>query len=450
MITASEFIGIHTALRRIVESELGIEVPVPEAVREMVERFGGAFAADANSGAVAGGAAAQPVPPLALAWLALLDLGVGPHLLRLHMKRLGAEENVIRAILRFYVDRPRHSEIDRDKVDWLATYLFRAREERTNVPTGWPKAEVQDILQGFDFPPLSGEAAGLLAELCALLEDVRYFEKFVQITDSRVIQRGRDLKNRFGQEFFHPEVLVAIINYNLVFGKKFHALLQQTVDDVREFVSELGTGPRDAHELVHTDYRSTSDAFRDLGELDRKRQSETRAAAPGGSPDSSSRWQRLKELGVNVQKEADAVKLRREEIAVRFKANPSLGAIPGNFGSLQLSEWEEAAFRTSYPESEKSFRVDFAVGITHAIAILSSADDELHAYDQKKGTEFLWKKHYDALLFLLQEGREHVGRITLLAEATEKKGLSEKARQLKQSAEKLGNRLAAVAAVFSR
>jgi hypothetical protein len=377
------------------------------------------------------------------------------------MKQLGASEDVIRAFLRYYVGRTKPSDADRDKVDWLATYFFQAREERTKQLTGWPKAEVQDILQRFNQPPLSGDAATLLAEFSSLLEEIRDFEKFVQITDSRIIQRGRELKNRFGQDFFHPDVLAAVINYNLVFGKKFHLLLQQTVEDVREFASEIETGAPDTRDLVHTDYRSTTDAFRHLGELDRKRASikgsapaaPAKSAADAGpreSADSASRRQRLKDLGINAQTEAIAVKQRREELAVRLRANPALVALHGASGSLLLLEWEAAAFRTSFPEAEKSFRAEFATGITHAIAILSLADDELAAYGQKKGTEYLWKKHYDTLLFLLHEGREHIDRMNNLAAATEKKGLSEKARQLKQSVEKLERGLAAVAAVFSR
>ena len=236
-------------------------------------------------------------------------------------------------------------------------------------------------------------------------------------------------------------------------------LLQQTVEDVREFASEIEADAPDTRDLVHTDYRSTTDAFRHLGELDRKRGAKKSSApaasakspaGPAESADSASRRQRLKELGVNAQMEAIAVKQRREEIAVRLRANPGVAALHGASGSLLLLEWEAAAFRTSFPEAEKSFRAEFATIITHAIAILSLADDELAAYSQKKGTEYLWKKHYDTLLFLLHEGREHIDRMTSLAAATEKKGLSEKARQLKQSAEKLEKGLATVATVFSR
>jgi hypothetical protein len=440
---------------------MGVGAPIPEAVQEIVARYGEDTTPGADSDAASGGVAEQTVPPVALAWLALLDLAVNPHLLRRHMKQRGAREDVIRAFLRFYVGRPKHSQSDRDKVDWLATYLFQAREERTKVPTGWPKTEVKELVQGFANPPLSVEAASLLTDLSSLLEEVRYFEKFVQFTDSRIIQRGRNLKDRFGPDFFHSDVLVAIINYNLVFGKKFYSLLQETVEEAREFASEIESGALDPRDLVHTDYRSTTDAFLHLGEFDRKRESRKRVKAATASTkstsdllrdsaDQSGRWQRLKELGINPYVEAIALKQRREEITIRLKANPGVTALQGNLGTFQLSEWEAAAFRTSFPETEKSFRAEFANGITHAISILSLADDALESYNQKKDTEFLWKKYYDTLLFLLHEGRGHIERMADLAAETEKKGLSDKAKQLKQSAEKLENHLVAVAAVFSQ
>ena len=168
MITVNEFLGLHSTLREIVEWELGIGAPIPEAVQEIVARFADGNGAGAEYSAATAGATEQPVPPVALAWLALLDMAVDPHLLRRHMKQLGASEDVIRAFLRYYVGRPKHSDADRDKVDWLATYFFQAREERTKQLTGWPKAEVQNILQRFNQPQLSDDSVTLLAEFADL------------------------------------------------------------------------------------------------------------------------------------------------------------------------------------------------------------------------------------------------------------------------------------------
>ena len=94
---------------------------------------------------------------------------------------------------------------------------------------------------------------------------------------------------------------------------------------------------------------------------------------------------------------------------MRLKANPGMNSLAGAWCNLPLPDWEANAFRTNYAESEQSFRAEFTHGICHAIAILSLIDEELHEYQEKRGTEYLWKKHYDTLLYLLQKGDEQQG-----------------------------------------
>ena len=132
MITVREFLDLHSILMAIVERELGHPPLIPEVVKDVLVRKDGG--------------AEMPISDPLLRWLGLLDLAVNPDLLRKHMKDQGeVDEATIRAFLRFLVFRQPHSQSDRDKVDWLVTYLFQAREERTKQPTGWPRTEVQDL-----------------------------------------------------------------------------------------------------------------------------------------------------------------------------------------------------------------------------------------------------------------------------------------------------------------
>jgi hypothetical protein len=458
LITVREFFELHSLLISAVESELGAAPPVPDAIKEMIAQ----------------GSSGRSISDGALVWLGLLDLAVNPHLLRRYVKQNGADEPTLRAYLRFLVGRQKHSETDRDKVDWLATHFFQAREERTKVPTGWPKNEIQSILDGLPAHTQSGDAEILLNEVSSLLEEVKYFEKFSEVTDSRIIQRGRDLKSRFGEDFYDADVLAALINYNLVFGKKFHVLLRYTMDQARNIAGQGSeTGAAGNPELMHTDYRSTSDAFRDLGEIGRKGDAQTaraasqsRVTAPAQSPaaqpsspppaaaepppsrSTADSKLKLRELGIDVEMEALNVRRRTEEIGVRMKVNQTMNSLRTASVVVPLADWECTAFRTTYPESEQSFRAEFARGISHAIAVLSLINDELAAYQDKKNTEYLWKKHYDTLLYLLQEAREHKERLKRLAAATQQKGLIDKSRQLSQTADKLEAGIARVAEIF--
>jgi hypothetical protein len=100
------------------------------------------------------------------------------------------------------------------------------------------------------------------------------------------------------------------------------------------------------------------------------------------------------------------------------------------------------------PDAEQSYRADFARGICRAITIIYRIYEEIPQYLEKKGTEYLWKRHYDSLVFLLYEGRRHKEALQQLAAASEKRGLLEKAKQLQGTSQKLDTGLAKVAELF--
>ena len=439
MITASEFSLLHAVFSGIVEKELGHPIPLPQEVREAIgER-------NLSPG--------QASPESCGHWLALLDLAISPHKLRGYVATEDPEEPTLLALVRFLVFKKSHSEIDRDKVDWLFTHLFKKREERRGSPTGWPKKEIQEMLQGVEFPPLGREAEDQLMDVPALLDEIKYFTSFHQITDSRAVERGRSMKNQFGEEFFHPDVLAAIVNYNLLLGKKFYGLIQEVSEKVTEFArsGQGGTAP-DTKELLQGDYRSSASAFRDLGELDRKEPGPL-APAPSSPPPADPATPptldlQLRQLGVDPEQESLHLRNRIQELSMRFRSNLQTATVPNSVTPVRLQEWEAGAFRSKYPETEETFRAQFARGICHGIAILSRIYEEIPLYVEKKGTEFHWKKHYDALVFLLYEGRRHKEALLKLAETSRQRGLREKAKQLQVTADKLEESVEKAARIF--
>ena len=434
--TENEFSLLHEMHSAIVAKELGHSLPLPKCVEEALGR---------KESAASDQAAPEPLEQ----WLAVLDLAVNPHKLRSYVKEQDCEEPALVALIRFLVSKKTHSEADRDKLDWVTTHLFKRREERRKSLTGWPRIELQEMLQGFEFPPLTQLAQDALMEIPSLLDEVKYYESFHQFTDSRTIERGRDLKNQFGKEFFHPDALAAIVNYNLLFGKKFYELLQKSEQKVREFAqAQTEQSPPDTKELLQSDYRSTANAFRNLGELGRKGTVRTAAGAPPMSGPHASVEEQLKQLGVDPAQEALNLRNRIQELGLRLRSNPAMTVIPNALEPLPLHDWEANAFRTKYPENEQTFRAEFARGVCRAIAILSRIYEEIPLYLEKKGTEYLWKKHYDSLVSLLYEGRKHKEVLLELSTVSQQRGLPEKAKQLHVTEEKLEAGLSKVAALF--
>jgi hypothetical protein len=429
MVTISEVVKIDSIYETILQKVLSHPLPTPEEISRL--------RASTNR-------ERSPAPDLATHWIGLLDLAVTPHLLRTYALEHQTDEAGIRALIRFLAAKPSHTQEDRDKIDWLATHFFKLREERDKQPTAWPRADLMEILSGIEFPGLSRQAEELLMEMPALLDEVKFFRSFSEITDSHIIQRARDLKNQFGDEFFHVDVLTAIVNYNLIFGKQFHALFQESIRQVQSFAkSDQGSAP-DEKQLLATDYRLTGEAFSSIGNLIRSRQS----ADAEGSSQPQSPEQQLKQLGVDAEQEALYLKSRIEELLMRIHSNPGITTVPNSFAPLMLDDWEVNAMRNPYPHTEQSFRADFSRNIAKSIAIVYRIYEEIPQFLEKKSTEFLWKRHYDSLVYLLYEGRNQKQAILQLASSAASRGLSEKAKQLHQTANKLETGLGKVAELF--
>lgn len=439
MISASEFSLLHKVFIGIVEKELGHPVPLPQTV------------AAATSGENPS-ASDPPASEASVQWLGLLDLAISPHKLRGYVASEDPAEPTLVALVRFLVFKKTHSETDRDKVDWLLTHLFKKREERRGLPTGWPRKEIQEILAGVEFPSLSQQGQDQLMEVPALLDEIKYFSSFHQITDTRAVERGRSMKNQFGEEFFHPDILAAIVNYNLLLGKKFYGLIQEVSQKVHDYAQAApGTSTPDTQELLQDDYRSTSGAFRDLGELDREAPGPAAPAAPPAAAEptqKASLEHQLRQLGVHPEQESLHLRNRIQELSMRFRSNLQTATVPNPVSPLRLQDWETGAFRSKYPESEETFRAEFARDICKGIAIISRIYEEIPLYRDRKGTEFHWKKHYDALVYLLYEGRKHKEELLKLSASSEQRGLHEKAKQLQVTAGKLDTAVEKAAGVF--
>ena len=174
MIATGEFFLLHPVFITILEKELGHAIPLPQGVEEAFTR----------QNSLPG---EQTAPEPWVQWLSVLDLAISPHKVRSYVTSEDAPDRVIVALIRFAVAKKSHTEADRDKLDWLLTHLFKKREEQRGIPTGWPRVEVQEILRGYQFDALGQYAQEVLMEVPVLLDEIKYFSSFHQITDSRAV-----------------------------------------------------------------------------------------------------------------------------------------------------------------------------------------------------------------------------------------------------------------------
>ena len=432
MATATEFAYLHSTFLTILEKELGGFPPVPEAVEEILNRQGDA--------------AAQPIPDEMSSWLDLLDLGISPQRLRTYGQRHRVPEKTIRLLLRFYAGRKPHFPADRDKVDWLATYLFRMRESEGNRPPGWAKSELQEILKGIAFPTLSAESQTVLSELPPLLQDINDMRDLSQITDSRLLERVRSLKRNVGEEYSHPVVLAAIVNYNLVLGKKFDELLKQALEQAHNLLSSQQISKSfDEQELIWSDYHSNVDALQQLSDWSRTRPPEKEEPVP---VQESVVDRQLERLGIDSTREASKLKNRIKELANHLRANPAITSVRVCGTPLPLEVWESHSFQTLFQQREQNLRADFARTVTLALAIVLRIYEELYAYQNAKSLGEQWRKQSDSLFYLLCEGLRLKETLLRLSFVARKSGDPEMAQHFTLTAEKLETNLAKVSELF--
>lgn len=429
-----EFLYLHCILTEIVEQQLGQLPFAPPSGEDLLLN-------EENSNPCG------KVPEPQQKWLELLDMAVAPHLLRRYILEHDSTEQNLQLLIRFLVAKKKHSPADIEKVEWLLTHLFRTREERCQLVGGWYRNEIQELLGDTDPKPLTRSMEDLLSEFPPMLEEVKDLSKFSQITDSRIIDRGRDLKSRFGEGFFHPIVLAAIVNYNLLLEKKFQRLFLEAVQQLpptSQLKEAIMAAPDD---VLQTDYRRNSNAFWELGKQEKEstgRVKEFRAApvsanASTMSPETAE--ERMNRMGIDSGRHAERLRARIRDMGERFQTNHTITSVPMGAGTMLLADWELNALRNNYSESGEDFRAQLARNISYAVGIVSRVQEELPAYYETKGIDHLWKPHCESLLFLLHEGRRRKSALDVLAADSNKRGLFDKAKQIAQTKARLESAL---------
>ncbi|HWH56528.1 MAG TPA: hypothetical protein VN682_02795 [Terriglobales bacterium] len=182
-------------------------------------------------------------------WLKLLDLAVTPSMLR-HSLTAEIDPEIAETLLRYYARKRAATDVDRDKADFVATFLYR----NPRVPGQWerhgytldgvvpiPPFEIAliEILADAEAPEMPEEYVPILREFDLLREELDSYTTLEALTDAGVVQKGRDLKQAFGTCFYHPGVLATIGPYNAAIGKKLEELFRATTQQLKNFAEEV-------------------------------------------------------------------------------------------------------------------------------------------------------------------------------------------------------------------
>jgi len=243
-------------------------------------------------------------------WLKVFDLAVIPSMLRQTLTP-EVDPEIAETLLRYYTRKKASTDVDRDKADFVATFLYRY----PRVPGQWekhgysldgvvpiPPFEIAliEILADSDQQPLSEEYVPLLREFDVLRQELETYTTLEALTDSGIVQKGRDLKQALGPCFYHPGVLATIGPYNAAVGKKLEGLFRAATTQLKSFAESVRQGGGDVTspvegkvtvqhlaqieegEILNAEYATAQEKFRRVSKVKRAvdlRKSESKRSA---------------------------------------------------------------------------------------------------------------------------------------------------------------------------
>ncbi len=459
--------AVHAFYVGLLEDRLGHPVPVPHEV-------------DTPGKDVVG----KSVDALAH-WLNLLDLAITAPMVRDGLKETTSPDTA-EALLRYFIRKQSHSDADRDKADFVVTFLYRntvAADKQivdhmdVDVPSEFEE-EIYTMLGSEEVVQLPEEHRQLVREFPFVRDEVDDFRHFDQLMDSGVVQRVRELKQRLGTSFYHPRVLATIAQYNVYFGHRFDQLFRETAQQIKQFaatVQEQGgsistrvdgdvtvkhLAEVEEGTILKTEYGKAQEHFRKISQFKKavdSRTGRTAAAAAtgvarpapvgphsggaaGAAPALAASVPTSDHLETGINPALEQGKLRTMEDSIRnfvLAADPkAANIVPLRTGNLSLTNAEVEAFRAQYT-GEKSFRADYAGALRQAIAIYARLNDEIQAYLSKKTSAYLWKPHADALTWLMTAAQKLQDQSADILRTAEQRGLTEKATALNGALQKV-------------
>lgn len=232
-------------------------------------------------------------------WLNILDLAISPPMFRDALKDT-LDAATAESLLRYYVLKISHNDVDRDKCDFINTFLYRTWRKKNGKSAAPAEAleialdetlayegEIYVMLGEVEPPELPQEHMQLTREFDHLRLEVDEFMHFDKLMDSGIIGRVREIKHSFAISFYHPHVLANVALYNAFFGRKFDQLFAQAASEIKSFaqtVQQSGGSMLtrlnddvtvqqlvDVHEeeLHHQEYGKARDQLRKLAEFKR-------------------------------------------------------------------------------------------------------------------------------------------------------------------------------------
>ena len=464
--------AVHGFYSTLLKEKLGHAVPIPQEVSAAV-----AQTQDVTESVQALGR-----------WLSLLDLAIAPVMVRDGLRENTTKETA-ESLLRYCFRKHSPEDADRDKADFVVTFLFRfmgmplrsADEWSVEEPSRFEE-EIYAVLSLEEVLPLPDEHRQLVREFPFIRQEAEDIHHFDALMDSGIMQRVRDIKQRFGYSFYHPRVLATIAEYNVFIGNRFDELFREAARSIKQFavsVQEAGgsimarvdgdvtvkqLAEVQEEQILEQEYGRAQEHLRKLSKF--KKAVDTRrthvpppqvAAAAAQAQSRLGGIQRRAvslagsipgEVPKSLDRGAEEGKLKTTMESIRnfilAADSKSANVYPMRHGNLALMPAEIEAFRADF-RGEKSFRGEYAQGLARGVAIYARMLSELEEFRSRLSSAYLWKPHADSLAYLLTMGSRLQEECASIIQVAEARGLKEKVEAMNSTLQRLKEQAVTVA-----
>lgn len=173
------------------------------------------------------------------------DAFVSPSIMRRFFERLDRQDDkIIFYLIKFYLYTPETGDDQLDKIDFLLTRIaedyIEERKEYTTRDSLALRQTFQSLLvvRDGEVPPQS-ELLRIISSLREIKEEIDRAEKFDDLSDSNLVGRLREVKHASGDAFYHPDVLLAVVQANISMKNRSRTLYGKEEELVLEHAQRL-------------------------------------------------------------------------------------------------------------------------------------------------------------------------------------------------------------------
>jgi hypothetical protein len=176
---------------------------------------------------------------LARQWFLDVDDRIQVHQLRQFLQTTTlAGDDALRTLLLHHLKKAKHSDSDRDKLDFLLVQYFShsapSRLDDSDVDLNYVAQTLEPVLGSVDLT-----VPDWLMPLDAIMQEAEQCRSLKQLLLARTLEKGRKLKTSCGQNYFMPVAMVAFTRFSFLMRRVFFRLMHQDLNAIVDGLRKL-------------------------------------------------------------------------------------------------------------------------------------------------------------------------------------------------------------------